>query len=363
MTEKDTSSEINSSASTSVEMIDLIEAFVVLYSRKISIILIALLMFIPAAVYIFQIKNTYRSFAVIYPVAPSRGGSLFDALSSSGLGLGGLAGKGQNPVANQIKILLESKSLATEVYRKMKDELLPVFFEKSWDKINKKWIAGDPTKEMTEEELAGMLKSSVQADFDKTSTTIVVACILTDKKMTAKVVQAYLDALDAKLSSIALTSEKKNVQFLEGQLLDSRLKYLKQMEALKKFYQKNDESVLLDILNFDFNLDDNQDLKISSSGYIDYVRDHLLLLKKVSLGVEEQLGLAKIGANYFEPSYQVIDYPEVPLEKFKPNRKMQLVLAFVLSVSASVFIAIVREYWSRNSSLIRQKLQRELQSK
>ncbi len=235
----------------------------------------------------FILPNIYRSEVTILPTSQHRLGSL-SAFSS----LAGIAGISP-PVsfeAAEIKARLRSKMIYARLIEKY--NLLPILFSEEWDKSKKQWK--DPEDHPTVDDGIRLFKKSlVHISEDRKTQAITIAVEFRDPK-----IAAYLAGI--------LVKELKDIM-----VKDTVERAKKSLEELEKTLPK--------------------------------VTDPLVQQKIYALMAKhiETISLAKATKSF---AFKVIDPPRVPDRKYKPKRRLMVILAFISSLFLGIFLVFFKEY-------------------
>ncbi|MBI5328055.1 MAG: hypothetical protein HZB80_07180, partial [Deltaproteobacteria bacterium] len=116
--------------------INLLDYWMVIWKRKVLIIMLTFLTVLFTAVYSLRLPEIYQSKAVITPIgSKDSGGGGLSLLAQFG-GIPGIAIPGSSSAA-EIVNLMKSNILREKVIERY--ELLPILFYESWDKEKKQW--------------------------------------------------------------------------------------------------------------------------------------------------------------------------------------------------------------------------------
>tara|TARA_B110000438_G_scaffold301476_1_gene356460 strand:+ start:141 stop:1226 length:1086 start_codon:yes stop_codon:yes gene_type:complete len=153
-----------------------------------------------------------------------------------------------------------------------------------------------------------------------------------EPSLAAKVNQALIEELDAhqRKYNKAKTSDTK--QFIEERIIDTEKELIVAEENLKEFMGRN--------------------RRIENSPALQLQQQRLgrevTVLTGVFTTLKQQLETTKI-EEVKESNYVVIlDVPEIPLEKSKPNKKNMVILAGILGIVFGIIMAFVNEF-TKNS--------------
>jgi len=315
------------------------------------------------------LPKTYRAEAMLMPLGGTKMG-VSAAVAQMGLGglLGGLTGGSSNSI--QIMAILKSRTLAEKIIEK--DNLLPVLFSKKWDAEEKKWKGDAPTME----EAVNKLRQDVSFVEDKKDQTILLSAEFRDPNLTADVVNDFIKELALHINQNTFTMAKKNRIFIEGQLERNKMELLSAGKELTSFYSANKVSNAVPTVDVDVAVKKAVDSSADNAGqgddrldelqrqledvnrqltdtvvkqvpqqvYLQYLTLRQDLLGKVNVLLTQQYEMAKIEESKEDLTFQVIDWAEVPIKRFKPQRSRIVVTAFVMSGLIAVFFVFFREY-------------------
>jgi len=298
------------------EEIDLYELWLVLVKYKKMILGLTFGITLIVAIATFFMTNIYKSEATIMPVENSKQSGL-SALSGLG-GLGALAGMAgislpSGGSSTEILSLLKSNILKEKMIKEY--NLLPVLLYEQWDEEKNEWkkpgVIGQLRKKVfaflqprkktsikkgdipTIEDGIRQLTTIFHVDQDKKLGTISISIEYPDPEIAQKLVQYTLNSLRKHMSEEAIRIAKKNKELLEKELIKTTDPTIQQ-----KLYS--------------------------------------LIANQV-----ETITMAKVNENF---AFKVIDPPRVPDQKYKPKRKLIVIVSFVTSLFLCIFLAFFLEY-------------------
>jgi uncharacterized protein involved in exopolysaccharide biosynthesis len=323
-----------------------------------------------------SMPNHYKSTAVIMPIGKSGGGGMLAALASSGqlgglssmAGLGGVVG-GQSP-SQQFMALLRTRTLAEEVINRF--NLIPVMF-------NGKVIDPNSSKgPKMEDGTKALSPAYVTFVDDKKGGTITIGAEFKDPKLAADVANGYVEGLQKFINGNLLTVAKRNRIFIEQQLEYNKRALLEAGKELNEFYQgkkvssvegkvdvsvknndidapqgeqieKEDVEIQLDVLKKKKDaLEEKMMVKsVPQQVYLQYLALRKNLLTQINGLLTSQYEMAKIEEAKDEPAFETIDPARVPERKSKPKRSQIVIVAFIASLLAGVFVSFFMEYFNR----------------
>jgi uncharacterized protein involved in exopolysaccharide biosynthesis len=290
--------------------------------KRLIIILVFVSVFATAIISLFEI-NIYQSKAVIAPVSGSgvKGRGLA-ALASRFTGMPRITLPG-SASSSEIIALLNSNILREEIIRKY--NLLPVLFYEQWDAGKKEWKKDDSfdfnpfkligniakvirpedritlNKEEEEEEEEGIpsiwdglraLDNMVGINDNIDRNTIEISVDFYDPEKAAAIAEDFLTTLNTHMSDEAKRVADTNKRYLEDQLKNISDPFIKQ-----KIYG--------------------------------------LIAHQVETAI-----MAEVKENF---AFKVLDPPTVPDRKIKPKRALMVILSFLLSLFAGIFLAFFLE--------------------
>jgi len=198
------------------EEISLVELFQVIWKRRILIITLFILSVVIALVYSLLAPKIYSASAVILAPSEKSSGALQALASSLPISIGslGLSGIGANYIA-----ILKSRSAAEYVFDKLRLD---------------SYIEGK-----TREEKIENLRKSVRVNYNEKENTITITVEARDPKLSADIANSFISALDKIISSLNISSAKRERMFLEEQLKRVEKDLRQAEEKLKEFQEKN----------------------------------------------------------------------------------------------------------------------------
>jgi len=199
--------------------INLLDLLIVLLKHKFLIVGVVFLAAIGSVLYALSLDNIYRSEATIIPRAEEKT-AVPSALSALG-GLGGIAGDmlglGGGGSLDKFEVVLNSRTFATKIYKKHKDDILPGLYEDAWDAASKKWY-DDVEKPPTVQDINKAISEFLTINSDKKTGTLVLQVEHTDPAYAKKMVDYYLTELSDSLREETLRDATENQKFLSGQI-------------------------------------------------------------------------------------------------------------------------------------------------
>jgi len=149
-----------------------------------------------------------------------------------------------------------------------------------------------------------------------------------EPNLAAKINQALIEELDAHQRKYNKTKTSDTKQFIEERIIDTEKELMAAEEDLKVFMDRN--------------------RRIENSPALQLEQQRLgrevTVLTGVFTTLKQQLETTKI-EEVKESDYVVIlDAPEVPLQRSKPNKKSMVVIAGILGIGLGMVLAFVREF-------------------
>ncbi len=297
----------------------LLDYWRVLIKRKWLIIILVFVSVFATAIISLLETNIYQSRAVIAPVSDSGGKARrLAALASRFTGMPRITLPG-TASSSEIIALLNSNILREKIIRKY--NLLPVLFYDQWDEEKKEWKKDDsfdfnpfrligsivklirPEDKVTlkKEEEEGIpsvwdglraLDNMVRVNDNIDRNTIEISVEFYDPEKAAAIVEDFLTTLNSHMSEEAKRVANTNRKYLEEQLKSTADPLIKQ-----KIYN--------------------------------------LIAHQVETSM-----MAEVKENF---AFKVLDPPTVPDRKIKPKRALMVILSFLLSLFAGIFLAFFLE--------------------
>jgi len=365
---------------TTHDEINLLDYWYVLKKRRKMIATIVAAASVIAVITSLLLPKIYKASATIVPVSSGGGGlsglaSQFGGLASM---MGVNVGMGKDDGA-KLKIILESRTLAENVINSQ--NLMPILFPDGWDSEKNAWKSKDPeTWPNMELAVISMKDEHVTVMDDKKNQTIKVSVKFRDPKLASRVANAYLDELQDFIDNNALTTEKRNRIFLQGQLSEMKRMFLEAGKEISEFYKGGrvstadavlDVPIQLPVLSYQSSVIDSDlsdlaakkddiEKKIAQAKvvkdvpqqvYMNYLMLRRELLGKLSAMIATQLEMAKVEEAKEDLSFQIIDKAIPPFERFSPARGRICIMSFIASIFFAIFLAFFLEYIDRMKEL------------
>jgi uncharacterized protein involved in exopolysaccharide biosynthesis len=233
----------------------------------------------------------FRSEALLIPASPKSAQNLPGQLGSLG-GLAGLAGinlLGANNTSEPIAVL-KSRDLIREFIQK--NGLLPVLYSKKWDTSTKRWK--DPRIDKQPDVRDGVRyfqRTILNVQDDKKTGLVTLSVEWTDATLAADWANQLIDRVNEVMRDRAIAEAEANVAYLQNQLASTNQATLQQA---------------------------------------------------VSRLLENELQKAMLARGNKEFSFRVVDRPEVPKHRSRPERTLTLALGFLAGGILGVFVVLVR---------------------
>jgi uncharacterized protein involved in exopolysaccharide biosynthesis len=266
--------------------INLLDLFIVLLRHKVLIFSIVFLAGVAAVAVSLQLPNIYQSSATIAPTAQEQRGGL-SALGGLGAMIASEAGITAAGSIEQFDVVLKSRELTASIVRKY--DLLPYLFEDGWDPVKKAWLEEAPKVEQIHKAMQDRLSVST----DKKKNVMTVGFEAKEPEKARAILGYYIEGLS---------------EFLRNQILADAAA---QRRHLGEQLAKTPDPLLRNRL-------------------------YELMAKQI-----EQETLARVQKYY---SFNVVDPPYLPEQKFKPKRAQICILSVVVALFLAVFLAFFLEY-------------------
>lgn len=408
-------SNVTSRQPVDADDLSVMDLLAIIVRRRKLVMLTVLAVTAAATVLGLWAPKQYTAKATLLPIESKQGlGAL--GMLEGGLGsmIAAQAGVGMSASTKLITIL-ESRSLAEGVIQKL--DLMPVLFENRWDAAKKTWkpsvldgLLGQAKKPPTLLEGGREMKALLGVSEDKQSL-VSVEAKTGDPELSAAIVTAYVQELEAYLQKNALSSAKRNRIFIEKQLDDVQKELAVQEVDLKRFQEKHSlvsldaqaeasintyatlkaqliaKEVQLEVLENSGSFGDveanavrkevaglQSQLRKLESGtskgatislkdapelglqYVQLKRNQMVKQKVFELLVQ-QFEMAKIEEAKEDISFQLLDPAVAPDEPSSPKLPLLLAIAVLASTMLGVFLALGVEYVVRHREEFRRRVQ------
>ncbi len=394
--------------------INLLDYWHVILRHKKMIVAIVIAASIAAVIVSFVLPKKYKAEAVLIPITSKGSGGLSNIASQFG-GLASLAGMslpGGSPESDKFMAILTSRTLAENVINR--ENLMPILFEKKWDKKNEKWKSNSVDKKPTMEAAVIRMKGMIVILDDKKAKTIKISGKFETPELAARVVNAYVDELQQFINKNSFTMAKRNRIFIEGQLAQNKEELLEAGKEINEFYRGNrvssseskmdvpievgqgtgnqelvvgpgtgnlepgktiamldvpgsgsqvpgpdqaDASTVIQSLiaqksDVDKKIADARTVKnVPQQVYLTYLMLRRELLVKMNALLTSQYEMAKIDESKEDLAFQVIDKAVPPVLRASPKRGQICIMSFMAALFGAIFLAFFREYLKRMKTL------------
>lgn len=357
--------------------INLLDYWRVFVKWKKAIALIVAVATFSAVIISFFLPKNYKAEATIVPIG-GQGLSEMGATSLMAvqLGVNGLMGGGRG--SSQLLVILRSRTLAERVIEKY--QLMKEFFPEYWQEV-----IGEGqevrNKRPTMEDAVSAYFGQVSFREDKKSQLIIIQAVMENPSLAARVVNGHLDEFADYLNENIFTTFKRNRIYIGKQLERNQAEFLESGRELATFYDTNRISNVVPTVDVDVSLgikgDEQESIieamkkvdglqkqvegvnakiekakivqDVPQQVYFEYLTNHQILLQQINALLAQQYEMAKIKETKEDLNFQVVDWARVPERKFKPERKMIVVLSSVMAFFLAIFYAFVREYLEKTN--------------
>ena len=288
--------------------------------------------------------------------------------------------------------ILKSRTLTENVINR--ENLMPILFEKKWDKKAGRWKGNNPKEQpIMEKAVFSMRRGHMKFVEDKKNKTIKIWGLFRDPKLSARVVNAYVRELQSFINANAFTMAKRKRIFVEGQLEQNKRELLEAGKEINEFYKGKSisnteaavdvplnsqlalaqlhggrmpvakksnpgnphpaanpdlDALLVDKIELNKKIAEARVVKnVPQQVYLMYLMMRRELLGKVNALLTTQYEMAKIDETKEELAFEVIDYAVPPEKRYKPKRTKICITAFITAFFLAVFLSFFREYIQR----------------
>ncbi len=303
--------------------IDLYELWEKIWSHRKFITIFTISLTIIAIVATLFMKNIYKSSAVILPIQQASNGS---SLMSQYSGIASLVGVSlpSSGGSENIMALLKSRSLKKETIEKY--HLLPTILYDSWDSKDKRWINNEGIIEKIKKAVFGSKKKAFSEN---------------EIRM-AKAIKAFSKMIDVsedkRLGTITVSVEYPYPIIAANLVKDLLLTLKDRMTKEAIEIAKKRKKILENELN------KTQDPTIQQKLYS-------LMAKQ-----EETMVMAKVSEDF---AFKIVDPPQIPVWKYKPKRKLIVIVSFITSLILSIFLVFFIEFIKDAKNRKREMLKEE----
>jgi uncharacterized protein involved in exopolysaccharide biosynthesis len=149
-----------------------------------------------------------------------------------------------------------------------------------------------------------------------------------EPNLAAKINQALIEELDAHQRKYNKTKTSDTKQFIEELIIDTEKELMAAEENLKVFMDRNRR------------IENSPALQLEQQRY----GREVAVLTGVFTTLKQQLETTKIEEVKESDYVVVLDPPEVPLVRSKPNKKSMVLMAGILGIGLGIVLAFIREY-------------------
>lgn len=307
------------------------------------------------SVYVILITpDMFRSTAIIMPATTSNPG-----INAGGL-LGLVAQSSLASSSNRTKAYLDSYPLAERVYQRLKNDLLTHLYPQEWDSKTQKWAKSiNPPNESG---VIGMVKGSMTFVIETSyEDAISITSDWGDPHLAKKVVDAYIEELEGLLNDLDSSIAKKERGFYLEQFMETQKTLLGVQMISRNLMSsyglktgtsivdvKLSEDRLLDIYNSrgsETETDSSQDVvkNVPIEVLLDYLNARKDALSVMGGQIEQQYHMRRIESKQNHLLFHVVDPPHVPLNRFKPNKKIILMMGILFGGVLGCIVALLKD--------------------
>jgi uncharacterized protein involved in exopolysaccharide biosynthesis len=244
-----------------------------------------------AVAYALLATQWYRSEALLIPATPKSSQNLPGQLANLG-GLAGLAGinlLGSNNTAEPIAVL-HSRDVIREFIQQ--NDLLHILFMKKWDAAASRWKDSRPSKQPDVRDGIKLFQDQILTVQDDKKTGLVTLSVeWTDPVLASEWANQLIERTNERMRDRAIAEAESNVTYLQSQLTSTTQATLQQA---------------------------------------------------VSRLLENELQKAMLARGNKEFAFRVIDRPDIPRRRSRPNRPLTVALGFLAGGILGVLIVFVR---------------------
>jgi len=378
--------ELNKQSVTEEDEIDLYEIWLTIKKRKKFILLVTFFITVAAIIISLLLPKVYKTETSLMPLGGEKVSGIASILSSLPISM---------PTSTSgltVEAVLKSRTLKERLIKNL--NLLPILFEDKWDNRTKTWDVKDKKDIPTVLQGIKALKKLISVSTDKKTGVITLSVqFKKDPLMSYNIAKEALKITREILNEKSFTLAKKYRQYIEKQLKQAK----KRIIYMEKIYTDFSEGKIkeipfitnskltdigslkgkiitekekLKLMNEDssFSTEDiitqknkikNLQKKLKNIGKrlnSDFVSVPKLQFNQIKLQTEiaiteglyktlvQEYEMAKATEQKEKIAFQVIDEPYVPEKRFKPKRKLIVIVAFVTGLMLSIFIAFFLEW-------------------
>lgn len=346
-------------AQQSPKYLDLIDLVLPIYRHKWLFLAIALVITGYGVYYAKRLPDLYRSSASIYPVSESMTsgpGGLAAAFGMMGMGNFGISA---NATSQKLIAFLKSYSLGKQVLFRIKNDIVRALYRKAADQAEFLQLMNASPEDPRIQQVIKGLSSMLTVEMDVDNVLIWLSTETVDPMFSKQLIDAYIEALKEYLAHNDLTVAQKHKRFLEQQVTHNKRDLLEASKTLSRFheiYKVKSQNPVLQIPirtgsvgprnDLSASLEDASDATppdgtnttsdtvrdVPADVYFEYLYSQREILNLMNKSLEGEYQMALINAGRDAIEFMVIDPPRVPPHKFKPNRKVTIIAAFVIAL-------------------------------
>ena len=323
--------------------IDIIELFGKIFQKKMTIILIAVLLMVPGAIYSILSTPMYKSEISIYPTTDEGGvaGALSDIQGiASAFGFNMESGSGTTFYIPDVAM---SRRISKEiVLRKWHSEEYdkPVNLISYWEiddntkftRRVKRWIkglfpsdkTGDPQRKYTAAAV-GELEDRVSV-IEEDSGLIIINVLMEEPQVAADIANYYIQFIKTYIAEELEIQSRKYREFIEERLASAVVE-LSESEVVLTNFRKKHTMVL-----------EPPDIQLERGR----LRRNVEVNQQVYITLKQQFEIAKIEELKELPIINVLDIAEPAAEKSKPKRLLIIAASFILGLFIGAIWVIFR---------------------
>jgi LPS O-antigen subunit length determinant protein (WzzB/FepE family) len=290
-------SNTQSSTKLSEQDVNIFSLLILLWQKKIWIILSVMIMAGGSALYAISLPNIYRSNVDIINASsnkePSRLASLMGNIGSISPVLSNLSSSSGNSVGIALAKMKSKKFILSFI---KKENMMPEMFPLAWDKQRKSWKDGIEPPDMWD--AIKQFRSMMNVRKDKDSGLYRVSFEGTDPKQITKWENNFVKEINETLRKQAIKEANANIIFLKKEL--ARTKMVEIQSMLYSLIEQEIKNIMVVNVKLDF-------------------------------------------------TFKVIDPALVPKYKIKPKRTMMVFIGSFLGLMLSVLIILVVDFFRRDT--------------
>ena len=180
----------------------------------------------------------------------------------------------------------------------------------------------------------------IEVEQDRASSIYTITVNAFEPQFAADLCAALIEELDTHQRTYKTAKVKETRLFIEGRIVDVQKELEEAEEDLKEFRDRNRQ------------IQASPALLLEQQRFI----RETAVLTGVFTTLKQQLEMRKIEEVRESTLVQVLDPPEAPLYRDKPNRKLSVLLSLILGFGMAVVMAFVKEYASNSDKEEKGKL-------